>query len=76
MIADGLHISSERALDLFYQSSVYEMLVDPRYGLQTMSDTYIYDEFMMELHGGAEGGTTANEPISAKAAHCQLSSCH
>ncbi|MCQ2281220.1 MAG: DUF3791 domain-containing protein [Bacteroidales bacterium] len=51
MIADGLQISSERALDLFYKSNVYEMLVDPRYGLQTMSDTYIYDEFMMELRG-------------------------
>lgn len=51
MIADGLQISSDRALDLFYKSNVYEMLVDPRYGLQTMSDTYIYDEFMMELHG-------------------------
>lgn len=50
MIADGLHISSERALDLFYQSHVYEMLVDPRYGLQIMSDTYVYDEFMMEYH--------------------------
>lgn len=51
MIADGLQISSERALDLFYRSNVYQMLVDPRYGLQTMSDTYIYDEFMMELRG-------------------------
>lgn len=51
MIADGLNISSERALDLFYKSNVYEMLVDSRYGLQTMSDTYIYDEFMMELRG-------------------------
>lgn len=51
MIADGLQISSERALDLFYKSNVYEMLVDPRYGLQTMSDTYIYDEFMKELRG-------------------------
>lgn len=51
MIADGLQISSERALDLFYRSNVYNMLVDPRYGLQIMSDTYIYDEFMMELRG-------------------------
>lgn len=49
MIADGLHISADCALDLFYRSDVYRMLVDPRYGLQTMSDTYIYDEFMMEL---------------------------
>lgn len=51
MISENLHISSERALDLFYRSHVYEMLVDPRYGLQTMSDTYIFDEFMMELRG-------------------------
>ncbi|MBQ0008047.1 MAG: DUF3791 domain-containing protein [bacterium] len=50
MIADGMQISSEKALDLFYKSNVYNMLVDPRYGLQTMSDTYIYDEFMIELH--------------------------
>ena len=49
MIAENLQISSDRALDLFYRSRVYQMLVDPRYGLQTMSDTYIYDEFMMEL---------------------------
>lgn len=51
MIADALQISSERALDLFYRSNVYKMLVDPRYGLQTMSDTYIFDEFMLELRG-------------------------
>lgn len=51
MISEGLNISSERALDLFYKSNVYEMLVDPCYGLQTMSDTYIYDEFMIELRG-------------------------
>ena len=49
MIAENLQISSDRALDLFYRSRVYQMLVDPRYGLQTMSDTDIYDEFMMEL---------------------------
>lgn len=51
MISENLHISSERALDLFYQSRVYQMLVDPSYGLQTMSDTYIYDEFILELRG-------------------------
>lgn len=47
MISENLHISSERALDLFYRSKVYQMLVEPQYGLQTMSDTYIYDEFML-----------------------------
>lgn len=51
MISEGLHISGERALDLFYRSNVYQMLVDPRYGLQTMSDLYIYEEFMLELRG-------------------------
>ena len=51
MISENLHISSGRALDLFYQSRVYQMLVDPSYGLQTMSDTYIYDEFILELRG-------------------------
>ena len=50
MISENLHISSERALD-FYQSRVYQMLVNPNYGLQTMSDTYIYDEFILELRG-------------------------
>ena len=49
LIADALQISSEQALDLFYKSNVYKMLADPRYGLQTMSDIYVYDEFMMEL---------------------------
>lgn len=51
MIAETLQISNERALDLFYKSRVYQMLVDSRYGLQTMSDTYILDEFMEELRG-------------------------
>ena len=51
MIAENLHISSGRALDLFYQSRVYQMLVSSSYGLQTMSDTYIYDEFILELRG-------------------------
>lgn len=51
MISENLQISSERALDLFYRSKVYKMLVDSRYGLQTMSDTYIFDEFMLELRG-------------------------
>lgn len=51
MISENLHISGERALDLFYKSNVYQMLIDPKYGLQTMSDTYVFDEFMLELRG-------------------------
>lgn len=49
MISETLHVSSETALDLFYSSKVYSMLVDPKYGLQTMSDAYILEEFMNEV---------------------------
>lgn len=49
LIAQELHINEEDALTLFYQSRVYCMLKDPRYGLQIMSDLYVLDEFMMEL---------------------------
>lgn len=49
LIAQELHINEEDALTLFYQSRVYRMLKDPRYGLQIMSDLYVLDEFMMEL---------------------------
>lgn len=40
LIAKGLNVSEEQALTLFYQSRVYTMLKNPRYGLQTMSDIY------------------------------------
>lgn len=54
MISESLHVSSEKALDLFYSSKVYSMLVDSKYGLQTMSDAYILEEFISELrHSGA-----------------------
>ena len=48
LIADELHISEEKALDRFYRSRTYEMLTAPRYGLQTMSDVYILDEYLKE----------------------------
>lgn len=51
LIAQELDINEEDALTLFYQSRVYRMLKDPRYGLQIMSDLYVLDEFMMELRG-------------------------
>lgn len=60
MISEGLDISSERALDLFYRSKVYEMLVDPKFGFQTMSDTYIYDEFILEMQRKADASKTSN----------------
>lgn len=49
MISETLHVSSDTALDLFYSSKVYSMLVDPKYGIQTMSDAYILEEFMNEV---------------------------
>ncbi len=52
MISESLHVSSEKALDLFYSSRVYSMLVDSKFGLQTMSDAYILEEFMNELRQG------------------------
>lgn len=53
MISEKLQVSGDKALDLFYSSKVYNMLVDPKYGLQTMSDAYILEEFMNEIrqHG-------------------------
>lgn len=52
MISETLHVSSDKALDLFYSSNVYRMLVDQKYGLQTMSDAYILEEFLNELRQG------------------------
>lgn len=48
LIAKELNITEEQALALFYQSRVYTMLKDPRYGLQQMSDVYVLDEFLNE----------------------------
>ena len=50
LIADELHISEEQALDRFYRSRAYKMLINPRYGLQTMSDVYILDEYLNEAN--------------------------
>lgn len=51
LIAKELGIDEEQALTIFYQSRVYRMLKDPRYGLQIMSDFYVLDEFMLEYRG-------------------------
>lgn len=47
--ADTLKISPERALDLYYSTKVYEQMIDPKYGLQLMSDDYILEELIAEL---------------------------
>lgn len=49
LLADILKISPERALDLYYNTKVYEQMTDPKYGLQLMSDDYIIEELIAEL---------------------------
>lgn len=49
LLANVLNISPERALDLYYNTNVYEQMTDPKYGLQPMSDDYIVEELIEEL---------------------------
>lgn len=51
LLAEELRISPERALDLYYNSKVYEQMTDPKYGLQLMSDGYILEDLIDELRG-------------------------
>lgn len=44
-IAQELGVSEEKAISVFYATETYKQLVDPRYGLQLMSDGYILEEF-------------------------------
>lgn len=48
-LADLLQIDAERALHLFYATRTYQLLSDPKYGLQLMSDDYILEDIMQEL---------------------------
>lgn len=49
LLAETLHISAERALDLFYSTRVYQQLTNPKSGLQLMSDQYIMEDLINEL---------------------------
>lgn len=49
LLADALGIDPERALDLYYNTKVYQQMSDPKYGLQIMSDGYIIEELINEL---------------------------
>lgn len=49
LLAETLHIDPEQALDIFYSTEVYRQVVDPKYGLQLMSDGYILENLMEEL---------------------------
>ena len=48
-LADTLHISTDRALQIFYDSDVCRMLHDKELGLHLMSYTYIVNDFIEEL---------------------------
>lgn len=48
-LADTLHISTDRALQIFYDSEVCQMLHDKELGLHLMSDTYIVNDLIEEL---------------------------
>ncbi len=48
-LADTLHISTDSALQIFYDSDVCQMLHDKDLGLHLMSDTYIVNDLIEEL---------------------------
>lgn len=50
-LAELLQIDAEMALDLFYSTRTYQLLSDPKYGLQLMSDDYVLEDLIQELRG-------------------------
>ncbi|WP_440332874.1 DUF3791 domain-containing protein [Leyella stercorea] len=44
-----MHISTDRALQIFYDSDVCRMLHEKDLGLHLMSDTYIVNDLIAEL---------------------------
>ena len=48
-LSERLQISTDRALQIFYDSDVCQMLHDPDLGLHLMSDTYIVNDLIDEL---------------------------
>ena len=52
-LAQELGVSEEKAISVFYATETYKQLVDPRYGLQLMSDGYILEDVRhREFQGG------------------------
>ncbi len=49
MLAVRLGIDTERALDIFYNSHTYALLINPESGLQLQSDQYIIADLIKEL---------------------------
>lgn len=65
-LADTLHISTDRALQIFYDSEVCQMLHDKELGLHLMSDTYIVNDLIEELRRKQQadfrGASSASPP--------------
>ncbi len=51
LLAETLHITDDRALDLFYNSDTYRYLSQKKFHLHNMSDAYLVDEIILELQG-------------------------
>ena len=51
-LAETLDITTERAMTLFYESDVCNMIHEPTYGLHLMSDTYIVNDIIREWQTG------------------------
>ena len=49
MLADHLSIEPEKAMDIFYNSHTYSLLINPESGLQLQSDEYILNDILTEL---------------------------
>jgi hypothetical protein len=49
LLAKTLHISQERALDLFYTSDTYHYLSNLQFHLHNMGDAYLVDEIILEI---------------------------
>lgn len=48
-LSERLGINPQRALDIFYNSSIYGYLSQKMYHLHNMSDAYLVDEIILEL---------------------------
>ena len=48
-LSEELHISSKRAMLIFYNSTVGQQLHNPKFGYQLMSDTYIVNDIKAEF---------------------------
>ncbi|MCR5413297.1 MAG: DUF3791 domain-containing protein [Kiritimatiellae bacterium] len=48
-LAEALDISPEKALDVLYSTKTYRLLMEPKYGMQLMSDNYLLEDILAEL---------------------------